>query len=130
MVVDWAGSMCAKLLQSCPTLCDPMDCIACHAPLFMGFSRQEYWSGLPLSPPEKLPDPGIKPMSPNMSSGLVGGFFTIIANWEALDLGWTEEVKHHSEIRSARSKHWKILWGKHKTTAANKLLVKKTGVSK
>ena len=32
--------------QSCPTLCDPMDCIACQATLSMGFSRQEYWSGL------------------------------------------------------------------------------------
>ena len=33
--------------QSYPTLCNPMDCIACQAPLSMGFSRQEYWSGLP-----------------------------------------------------------------------------------
>ena len=32
--------------QSCPTLGDPMDCIACQATLSMGFSRQEYWSGL------------------------------------------------------------------------------------
>ena len=39
---------CVKLLQSCLTLCDPMDCIvACQAPLSLGFSRQEYWSGLP-----------------------------------------------------------------------------------
>ena len=30
----------------------------------MGFSRQEYWSGLPFSPPGDLPDPGIEPMSP------------------------------------------------------------------
>ena len=29
------------------TLCDPMDCIACQAPLSLGFSMQEYWSGLP-----------------------------------------------------------------------------------
>ena len=35
--------------QSCPTLCDPMDCIAQQAPLSMEFSRQEYWSGLPFS---------------------------------------------------------------------------------
>ena len=33
--------------------------IACQAPLFMGFSRQEYWSGLPLFSPGDLPDPGI-----------------------------------------------------------------------
>ena len=37
---------------------------ACQAPLSMGFSRKEYWTGLPFSPPEDLPDPGIEPMSP------------------------------------------------------------------
>ena len=36
----------AKSLQSCPTLCDPVDCRS-PGSLFMGFSRQEYWSGLP-----------------------------------------------------------------------------------
>ena len=35
-----------------------------QAPLSMGFSRQEYWSGLPFPPPEDLPDPGIEPESP------------------------------------------------------------------
>ena len=38
--------------------------IAHQAPLSMGFSRQEYWSGLPCPPPGDLPDPGIEPMSP------------------------------------------------------------------
>ena len=38
----------------------------------MGFSRQEYWSGLPFPSPEDLLDPGIKPASP----ALEGGFFT------------------------------------------------------
>ena len=41
--------------------------VACQAPLSMGFSRQEYWSGLPCPPPKDLPNPGIKPtcvMSP------------------------------------------------------------------
>ena len=47
--------------QSCLTLCNPMDCVACQAPLFMEFSRQEYWSGLPFPTPEDLPDPGIEP---------------------------------------------------------------------
>ena len=37
--------------------------IASKAPLTMGFSRQEYWSGLPCPPPGDLPDPGIKPAS-------------------------------------------------------------------
>ena len=49
--------------------------VAHHAPLSMGFSRPEYWSGLPLLPPGDLPDPGIKPTS-LMSSALAGGFFT------------------------------------------------------
>ena len=39
--------VCAKLLQSRPTFCDPMEAIAGQAPLSMGFSRQEDWSGLP-----------------------------------------------------------------------------------
>ena len=42
----------------------PMDCIIHQPPLFMGFSRQEYKSGLPLLSPGDLPDPGIKPGSP------------------------------------------------------------------
>ena len=46
--------------------------VAYQAPLSMGFSRQEYWSGLPFSSPGDLPDPRIEPISP----GLVGGFFT------------------------------------------------------
>ena len=50
--------MCAKLLQSYPTLHDPS-----QAPLPMGFSRQEYWSGLSCPPPGDLPDPAIKPMN-------------------------------------------------------------------
>ena len=56
--------------------------IACQAPLSMGFSRPEYWSGLPFLPPGDLPDPGIKPTS-LMSSALAGGFFTTSGNWEA-----------------------------------------------
>ena len=46
--------------------------VAHQAPLSMGFSRQEYWSGLPFPPPGDLPDPGIEPASP----ALAGGFFT------------------------------------------------------
>ena len=56
--------------------------VACQAPLSMGFSRQEYWSGLPCPPPEDLPDPGIEPSS-FMTPALAGGFFTTSATWEA-----------------------------------------------
>ena len=49
-----------KSLQSCPTPCDALDY---HAPQSVGFSRQEYWRGLPCPPPRDLPDPGIEPVS-------------------------------------------------------------------
>ena len=49
----------------------------------MGFSRQEYWNGLPFSPPGDLPNPGIKPAS-LMSPALAGRFFITTATWEAL----------------------------------------------
>ena len=54
--------------QWCPTLCDPMDCLAHQAPLSMGFSRQKYQSGLPIPTPGHLPDPGIKPRSPALQA--------------------------------------------------------------
>ena len=40
--------------------------VAHEAPPFMGFSRQEYWSGLPFPSPGDLPNPGIKPRSPTL----------------------------------------------------------------
>ena len=42
-------------------LCGTLWTVACQAPLSVGFSRQEYWSGLPFPPPEDLPDWGIEP---------------------------------------------------------------------
>ena len=44
---DLRGGCCCSFAKSYPTLCDPVDFIACLAPLSMEFSRQEYWSGLP-----------------------------------------------------------------------------------
>ena len=65
--------MCAKSPQLCPTICDPVD-LARQAPLSMGFSRQDYWSGLPCPPPGNLSYPGVKPES-LMSPALAGGFY-------------------------------------------------------
>ena len=48
----------------------------------MGFSRQEYWSGLPYPSPRDLPNPEIKPYY-LMFPALVGGFFTTSTTWEA-----------------------------------------------
>ena len=53
----------SEVAQSCQTLCDPLDH---QAPPSMGFSRQEYWSGLPFPSPGDLPDPGIEPRSPTL----------------------------------------------------------------
>ena len=60
-----------SVAKSCPILVTPWT-VACQAPLSVGFSRQEYWSGLSFPPLGDLPDPEIKPISP----ALAGGFFT------------------------------------------------------
>ena len=57
-----------EVTQSCPTLWDPMDCVAHQAPPSMEFSRQEYWSRLPFPSPGDVPDSGIKPRSPTLLS--------------------------------------------------------------
>ena len=66
--------------------------VACQASLSKGFSRQEYWSGLPCPLPGDLPDPGIKPTSP-ASPALANGFFTTSVTWEALLLTILSEVR-------------------------------------
>ena len=53
----------SEVAQSCPTLCD-LWTVAHQAPPSMGFSRQEYWSGLPFPSPGDLPNPGIELRSP------------------------------------------------------------------
>ena len=58
------GGLVAK---SCPTPVIPWT-VAYQAPLSMGFSRQEYWSGLPFPSLGDLPDPGIKPGSPALQA--------------------------------------------------------------
>ena len=55
-----------EVAQSCMTLWDPMDYIAYQVPLSMGFSKQEYWGGLPFPSPGGLPKPGIEPGSPTL----------------------------------------------------------------
>ena len=63
-----------------------------EAPLSMGFSRQEYWSGLPCPSPGDLPDPGIEPASP----ALAGGFFTTSTTWEAHASTYSQEKWNES----------------------------------
>ena len=71
-----------KSLQSCPILCNPMDCSLPGSSVH-GIFQAEYWSGLPCPPPGDLPNPGIEPTS-RMSPALAEGFFTSSATWEAL----------------------------------------------
>ena len=53
--------------KSCLTLVIPRT-VACRAPLSMGFSRQEYWSGLLFPSPGDLPNPGIEAGSPALQA--------------------------------------------------------------
>ena len=82
--------------------------IAHQAPLSMGFSRQEYWSGLPCPPPGHLPDPGIKPIS-LMSPALASRFFTTSTAREA----------HADVFGATKSQTWLNYWT---TTTADRQL--------
>ena len=74
--------MCAVLsCFSCVWLCETPWTVARQAALSMGFSRQEYWSGLPFPSPGDLPNPGIEAAS-HKSPALAGGFFTTSPTWD------------------------------------------------
>ena len=73
---------CCHLVASVVSDCATLWAVARQAPLSVGFSRQEHWSGLPWLPPGDLSDPGIKPVS-FMSAALAGRFFPTSAAWEA-----------------------------------------------
>ena len=61
--------------------------IAHQGPLSIGFSRQEYWSGLPWPPPGGLPDPGIEPASPT-SPALQAYFFFLSLSYQGNPCGY------------------------------------------
>ena len=73
--LEYGGCLVTK---SCLTLATPQT-VVWQAPLSMGFSRQEYWSGLPFPSPGDLPHPGIKPGSPVFE----GRFLTTEPPWIA-----------------------------------------------
>ena len=64
MLADRILRVCVLSRFSCTRLSATPWTVAFQAPLHMGFSRQEYWGGLPCPPPGDLPDPGITPASP------------------------------------------------------------------
>ena len=61
-------TLCVCVLLSRAGLFVTLWTVARQAPLSMGFSRQEYWSGLPFPSPGDLPDPGIEPGSPTLQA--------------------------------------------------------------
>ena len=79
--MNWYFCVCVLNPLSCVWRFLTLWTIACQSPLSMGFSRQEYWCGLPCSPPGDLPDLEIEPLSP-MSPALAGRFFTTSATWD------------------------------------------------
>ena len=63
ILYHWQGGDGSGLVTNlCTTLATPWT-VACQGPLFMGFSRREYWNGLSFPSPGNLPDPGIEPKS-------------------------------------------------------------------
>ena len=87
-----ANSVCLSHICSVRLFVNPWTA-ACQGPLSMGFSRQEYWSGLPCPHPRDLPDPGIEPVSLT-SPALAGRLFTTSATSEA------------SASRGSMASHW------------------------
>ena len=93
--------------------------VAHQAPLSKGFSRQEYWSGLPCPPPVELPKPGIKSVS-LASPALAGKFFTP-SDWQALKgknsgTDFHYNFRYYIKICDVKISRWKchftLLWGK------------------
>ena len=77
--------VCVESLQSCVIRLQ-LWTIARQAPLPMGFSRQEYWGGLPCPPPGDLPNPGVEPTLPESSAFQVDSLPTESVTWETLIL--------------------------------------------
>ena len=91
LLISWLQSPSAVILLllllllshfSCVRLCVTLWTVACKAPLSMGFSRQEYWNGLPCPSTGDLPNPGIKPAS----LALAGRFFTTITSFKGVSV--------------------------------------------
>ena len=97
----WSRPGCMPSRFSHVRLCATLWPVAHQAPLSMGFSRQEYWSGLSCPPPGDLPDAGTELPSP-VASAVTGGFFTTSTTWGSPEFPCTKEqmscafrVHHH-----------------------------------
>ena len=78
-----------------------LETVARQAPLSVGFSRQEYWSGLPCPVPGDLSDSGIKATS-LAPPALAGGFFTTSVTWEALENITLSEISQTQRTKAIR----------------------------
>ena len=68
IIIRFIVSLCVSVARSCPIICLTLWTIAWEGPLFIDFSRQEYWSRWPFPSPGDLPDPGIEPRSPALQA--------------------------------------------------------------
>ena len=91
------GGLVTKL---CLTLVAPWT-VACQALLPMGFSRQEYWSGLPLPSPGDLPDPGIEHRSLALQTDSC--LITLTRTCSTM-LKWSGETEHHCLVPNPNRK--------------------------
>ena len=97
------GGLVAK---SCLTLATSPWTVACQAPLSMGFSRQEYWSGSPFPSPGDLPDPGIELTSSALQADTLSAEPTgKIASVESQHLYLSKAMAPHANTLA-----WKISW--------------------
>ena len=96
------------LVTQCALLFAPLWTVARQTPLSMGFSRQEYWSGLPCPPPGNLPDPGVKPVSLT-SPALAGRFFITSTTWEASSYDIIAAKKFYHFVKDGRTEERKTV---------------------
>ena len=72
--------------------------VAYQAPPSMGFSRQEYWSGLPFPSPGGLPDPRTEPASP----ALAGGFFTSEPPGKPIYFSYSSTIHNNQKVETTQ----------------------------
>ena len=87
-VVLYGGGLVAKL---CLTLMTPWT-VTCQAPLSLGFSRQEYWSGLPFPSPGDLPNPGIESRSPALQADSLLTKLVVLYSLTQTSMHWNRHV--------------------------------------
>ena len=86
--------MCAKSLQSCPPLWDPMNSSPPGSSVH-GILRQEHWSGLSCPPPGDLPDPGIKPLTLTYPALVVGFFIPVAPSGKSKAISYYCQLKNN-----------------------------------